>query len=50
MNLAVAGNVPSFLQTLQWLATFHAVTANYLEEFPGGEEAAKKKMDILFIK
>lgn len=34
----------------KWLATFHAVTANYLEEFPGGEEAAKKKMDILFIK
>ena len=43
-------NLPSFLQTLQWLATFHAVTANYIEELPGGEEAAKEEMEILFIK
>jgi len=32
----------------KWLASYHAITANFLEEFSGGEEAIRKQLDIFF--
>jgi len=37
-------------KAFKWLGRYHAITAAFLEEFPGGEDEAKKHLPLFFYK
>jgi len=37
-------------EAFKWLGRYHAITASFLEDFPGGEEEAKQQLPLFFYR